>query len=1174
MSAVLNRVVGTDPSSILGRLQSNGRVFLVNPHGIVFGAGSVIDTAGFVASTLNINDADFLAGRLKFEGGGTGVLRNEGTLTAGGDIFLVGPRIENTGLIRSDSGSASLAAGQSLTITGPDSHGVQFALQAPADSALNLGAIEARNAVGLFAGTLRHSGDIRATGASVDGAGRVILGAQQDAIVDGRATIRADSRAGKGGSIQVLGERVGLLDNAVISASGPAGGGEILIGGGYQGSNPQVRNAWRTFVGRDVALSADATTQGDGGTVVVWSDDVTRYYGHASVRGGVLGGNGGLVEVSGKGSLVYAGSVALDAPLGRGGTLLLDPTDINLVGSGGTLDGQIGGSGDPSILFGDGGASTDLSVGELTTGFTSGDNILLQASNNINFFQAVTLQPGVNLGLNAGNQINITQNLNTNGGNLSLSATNSTLSASVTTNAITITGALTLPSGTLTATGDITVSGAFNGGNGSIVAGGGGNFVTGGTSTVTNFLNISRNWINNGTINLDDGLLGLNGVTFTNNGTVNINTSNTTPFHSLGNASIVNGGIINMNSTATVVLGNPFTNQAAGTLNVNDGKLQSTLNSTFDGAVNVAAGKTLEFTNSATTHTLAPGVVLGGSGEYKLSGGTLDVQGGLLPRLTMISNNLTRSTPGDLTISGAFNLVSGNVTPGGGGDLVTAGTTTVTGGNLITRNWRNTGTIDINDTFIGLSGMTFTNQGTVNVTGTNTTPFHSLGTASIVNAGIINMNSTATVVLGNPFTNQAAGTLNVNDGTVRSNLNSTFAGTLMVAAGKTLEFTNSAATNTIAPGATLGGSGRYLLNGSTLDVTSGSLPRLEMTSGTLTRSTAGDLTISGAFDLVTGNITPGGGGDLVTAGTTTVTNFPVVTRNWRNTGTIDINDTLIGLNGVTFTNQGTVNVNGTNTTPFHSLGTASIVNAGIINKNSAVTDRFGNPFTNQTGGTVYVNTGTLDLVDGYTDAGGSLLLTGGNVIAPGAGLMLSSGLLGGVGTVTGNVNNSGGTLRPGGSPGTLVIDGNYTQGTGGALNVELGGTSQGVNYDLLQVTGAATLAGTLNVALFGAFTGAVADVFDVITYASRTGDFGTFSFPAGYTMTGTPNPTFYQLGITALPPPPPPPPPTTLPGEQEDTVRTRLANDLRLPNDRFITMVETNRQSEEERWKGAALQCR
>ena len=76
-SAVLNRVVGVDPSRILGTLQSNGKVFLVNTNGILFGQGARIDVAGLVASTLNLNDADFLAGRLNFESSPLGQQRGQ-----------------------------------------------------------------------------------------------------------------------------------------------------------------------------------------------------------------------------------------------------------------------------------------------------------------------------------------------------------------------------------------------------------------------------------------------------------------------------------------------------------------------------------------------------------------------------------------------------------------------------------------------------------------------------------------------------------------------------------------------------------------------------------------------------------------------------------------------------------------------------------------------------------------------------------------------------------------------------------------------------------------------------------------------------------------------------------------------------------------------------------------
>ncbi len=97
-SSVLNRVTSQNPSVILGQLLSNGRVFLINPSGIAFGQSAVVNVAGLTASTLNISDADFLSGRLRFVGTGTeGSVSNAGTIETaqGGHVYLIAPNVEN-----------------------------------------------------------------------------------------------------------------------------------------------------------------------------------------------------------------------------------------------------------------------------------------------------------------------------------------------------------------------------------------------------------------------------------------------------------------------------------------------------------------------------------------------------------------------------------------------------------------------------------------------------------------------------------------------------------------------------------------------------------------------------------------------------------------------------------------------------------------------------------------------------------------------------------------------------------------------------------------------------------------------------------------------------------------------------------------------------------------------
>jgi len=116
-SVTLNRVLGSDPSSILGSLSANGKVFLVNPNGILFGKGAQVNVGGLVASTLNITDSDFMNGIYKFSGTGNGTVLNQGAINAdGGYVALLGANVSNEGVISARLGTIALAAGDAIKI--------------------------------------------------------------------------------------------------------------------------------------------------------------------------------------------------------------------------------------------------------------------------------------------------------------------------------------------------------------------------------------------------------------------------------------------------------------------------------------------------------------------------------------------------------------------------------------------------------------------------------------------------------------------------------------------------------------------------------------------------------------------------------------------------------------------------------------------------------------------------------------------------------------------------------------------------------------------------------------------------------------------------------------------------------------------------------------------------
>jgi filamentous hemagglutinin family protein len=440
-SAVLNRVIGQDPSAILGALQSNGRVFLINPNGIVFGAGAQINVAGLVASTLNLSNDDFLNNRMKFtDGAGAGSVVNQGSIT-GGSVYLIGKAVSNDGLITSPNGEVILAAGNSVELVNPGTPNLRVEITAPDNEAKNLGTITAdAGRIGIYAGLINNSGTLRADSAVAEG-GRIVLKASKNvhlaaasqtsasgtsggrvdiqagdtAIVEG--DIAATGSAGSGGTVQVLGNLVGLTGHANIDASGNTQGGTVLVGGDFQGKNPDVQNAFRTYVGPDVTIHADAITQGDGGKVIVWADDATRFYGNISARGGANGGDGGFAEVSGKNALDYQGLSDLRAVQGVTGTLLLDPNSIHIVSD--LVDIPNTPYTGP-VLFGDAPTTLQLKTSALSSQTA---NIVLQANNDINVDTPVFLtSAGQSINLQAGGHLNVNGSITTSGGAITLAA--------------------------------------------------------------------------------------------------------------------------------------------------------------------------------------------------------------------------------------------------------------------------------------------------------------------------------------------------------------------------------------------------------------------------------------------------------------------------------------------------------------------------------------------------------------------------------------------------------------------------------------------------------------------------------------------------------------------------------------------------------------------------------
>ncbi len=573
----LNRVVSSDPSQIFGALHANGQVFLINPNGVIFGPGAVVNAGGLVASTLGLGDTDFLTGNYRFTRNATsaGIL-NQGSLTAssGGYLALLAPDIKNTGTLRAQLGSIALAAGDAMTLNLTGDRLVNVIVD-PAQIATlveNRGVIQADGGTVLLSAqasdqligaAINTSGIIEARGLSDQGGSIVLDGGGAATVTVSGVLDASDTRTGrKGGSVKVLGDKVGLLDQARIDVSGFAGGGAALIGGNWQGKGPE-RNAQLTFVGADARIQADALVAGDGGTVVVWADGITRFHGSVSANGGTLGGNGGQVETSGKGALDIDGAqVSAQATMGRNGTWLLDPTSIDVVASGKLFatTGDVNQFADFDLSGK--GLGTRISPNELALAKAS---VVLQAQNTITFSSAVTLTfAGAGLTAQAGGNIIVNAGITTNNGQITLSANDpgGTRSASA---SVSGAGNLNAGSGLITvdtngSSGGISLAGNINASAGSTFQTGAGTIALTGTGNqFGNFIQV--------------GNTGANDVTVAASSAVNLQTSTVgrnLAVTSRGNITVLGavgaGGNAELVSAADIVLNGVLT--AAGNVDL------------------------------------------------------------------------------------------------------------------------------------------------------------------------------------------------------------------------------------------------------------------------------------------------------------------------------------------------------------------------------------------------------------------------------------------------------------------------------------------------------------------------------------------------------------------------------------------------------------------------------
>ncbi|EIA8736201.1 filamentous hemagglutinin N-terminal domain-containing protein [Salmonella enterica] len=551
-SVALNRVTGASGSQIMGTLKANGQVFILNPNGVLFGKNARVDVGGLVASTKNISTADFMKGQYTLSGEGNpgAQVINQGSLTTskGGYIVLAGERVSNSGTVTTPGGKTVLAAGKTVTLQLDNGGLTSVSVNGSVVNALveNRGLISASNgqvyltAKGqdmLLNTVVNNSGTVEAKGL-VSRAGEIVLDGGDSGVVSQSGQLLADSQTGQGGKITLEGQNIHLAGGSLTSATGKTGGGEVYVGGGWQGKDSRIRNASKVVMDKTATVDVSATEAGNGGTAVLWSDDYTNFRGTVLAKGGSQSGNGGRVETSSHRNLQASGTVDASSPSGKGGEWLLDPTDVTIVGSG--ADSNIDSTTNAGIFTPTASGAQILNT-SIVSQLNAGTNVTVKTSGTDTGGQTGNITVNADIVKTAGADTKLTLLADNNiatAGNVSIGATTGKLN-------------LDLLAGNITDNASVVLGRNIN------ISLNGGDFYAGPGNTTNN---ISLQYSNNGkiaagniTMNVTRGLTGYAASAIADNDlTINGTVSMTTGWGV--NSQLAAGGVLSVNSPGAISL--------------------------------------------------------------------------------------------------------------------------------------------------------------------------------------------------------------------------------------------------------------------------------------------------------------------------------------------------------------------------------------------------------------------------------------------------------------------------------------------------------------------------------------------------------------------------------------------------------------------------------------------